>query len=100
MTGSLHLGGWGPGRSAFRGIAWIAGAIAWIAAAATGAVLAVFFAATVVVIFLMAAVLLTLAGAAVRARRSVRRRAADPDLIEARHIGGHSWVAYGWDGRR
>jgi hypothetical protein len=24
----------------------------------------------------------------------------DPDLIEARHIGGHSWVAYGWDGRR
>jgi cytochrome c oxidase assembly factor CtaG len=99
MSGSLRFGGWGPGRSAFRGIAWIVGAIAWIAAAATGAVLAVFFAATVVVIFLMAAVLLTLAGAAVRARRSVRRP-PDPNLIEARHIGGHSWVAYGWDGRR
>ena len=98
MPVSLRLG-WGPGRSAFRGIAWVVGAIAWIAAAATGAVLAVFFAATVVVIFLMAAVLLTLAGAAIRARRSVRRR-ADPDLIEAQHVGGHSWVAYGWDGRR
>jgi hypothetical protein len=40
-----------------------------------------------------------LAAAAVRARRTVRPP-VDPELIEARHIGGHSWVAYGWDGRR
>jgi len=53
----------------------------------------------VVVILVMAAALAVLAGAAVRARRTVRAP-TDPDLIEARHIGGHSWVAYGWDGRR
>jgi hypothetical protein len=90
---------WTPGRSAFRGLAFVAGAIAWTAAAAVGAVLAVVFAATFVVIFLMAGVLLALAGMALRARRTVRAP-ADPDLIEARNIGGHSWVAYGWDGRR
>jgi hypothetical protein len=86
---------WGP----FRGLAWLGAVIAWIAAAAIGAALAIFFAATVVVIALMAGALLLLAGAAVRARRTVRA-AADPELIEAQHIGGHSWVAYGWDGRR
>jgi hypothetical protein len=86
---------WGP----FRGLAWLGAAIAWAAAAAIGAVLALFFAATVVVIAVMAAALLILAAFAARARRTVRPP-ADPDLIEARHIGGHSWVAYGWDGRR
>ncbi len=90
---------WTPGRSAFRGLAALGGAIAWAAAAAVGAVLTVVFAATFVVIFFMSAVLLALAGAALRARRTARA-AIDPDLIEARHIGGHSWVAYGWDGRR
>jgi hypothetical protein len=86
---------WGP----VRGIAWIAGAIAWIAAAIIGAVLALFFAATVAVILVMAAVLVALAAAAIRARRTVRPP-AEPNLIEARNIGGHSWVAYGWDGQR
>jgi cytochrome c oxidase assembly factor CtaG len=88
-----------PGRSAFRGIAWVGGAIAWIAAALTGVVLMLVFTASLVVILLMAGVLLALAAAAIRARRTVRPP-ADPDVIEARHIGGHSWVAYGWDGRR
>ncbi|HEY2708500.1 MAG TPA: hypothetical protein VGI95_10640 [Caulobacteraceae bacterium] len=82
-----------------RGFAWIAATIAWLAAALIGAVLAVVFAASLVVIGLMAAVLITLAAAGMRARRTVHAP-ADPDLIEARHIGGHSWVAYGWDGRR
>jgi hypothetical protein len=86
---------WGP----FRGLAWLGAALAWAAAAAIGAVLALFFAATVVVIALMAGALVILAAVAVRARRTVRPP-ADPDLIEAQHIGGHSWVAYGWDGRR
>jgi heme/copper-type cytochrome/quinol oxidase subunit 2 len=75
------------------------GALAWIAALVIGAALALFFAATVAVILVMAVVLVALAAAAVRARRTVRAP-ADPDLIEARNIGGHSWVAYGWDGRR
>jgi hypothetical protein len=84
----------------FKGLAWIGGAVATLAAAAIGAVLAVFFAATVVVIALMASALLGLAGLAMRARRSVRARApADPNLIEARNVGGHSWVAYGWNER-
>lgn len=96
---SLSRGTWGPGRSAFKSLAFLGGAVAWVGAAAVGAVLAVFFAATVVVIALMATALLGLAGFALRARRTVRAK-ADPDLIEARHMGGHHWVAYGWDGQR
>ena len=86
-------------RGPFRGIAWLGGAIAWTAAGVIGAALAVFFAATMVVIVFMAGVLVALATAALRVRRSVRAP-AEADLIEARHIGGHSWVAYGWDGHR
>jgi hypothetical protein len=90
-----------PGRSAFRGIAWFGGAIAWAVAATVGALLAVVFAASLVVIALMASVLLAFTGFALRARRTVRGAAADdPQVLEARNIGGHSWVAYGWDGRR
>jgi hypothetical protein len=90
---------WNPGRSAFRGLAWLVGGLAWGAAVIMGAVLALALAATFVVVSLMGAVLVLLAGAALRARRTVRAP-ADPKLIEARHMGGHSWVAYGWDGRR
>lgn len=91
----------GGSRSAFRGLAWLAGALATCAALAVGAVLAVFAAATVVLIALMSSALLALAGVAVRAKRTVRARpAGDPDIIEARNVGGHSWVAYGWNERR
>jgi hypothetical protein len=86
-------------RGPFRGIAWLGGAIAWTAAAVVGAVLAIVFATTVVVILFMVGVLAALAAAALRARRTVRAP-DDAGLIEARNIGGHSWVAYGWDGRR
>ncbi len=89
----------GPGRSAFRALAWIVGAVAWAGAAAIGTVFALVVAATVVVISVLGFVVLALTGAGIRARRSVRPP-ADPDVIEARNIGGHSWVAYGWDGRR
>ena len=86
-------------RNPFRGIAWVGGAIAWTAAGLIGAVLALFFAATVMAILFMGGVVAALAMAAMRARRTVRAP-RDPELIEARHIGGHSWVAYSWDGRR
>ena len=93
--------GRGGSRSAFKGLAWLAGALATCAALTIGAILAVFAAATVVVIAIMSSALLALAGLAMRARRSVRTRAnTDPDLIEARKVGGHSWVAYGWNERR
>jgi hypothetical protein len=90
---------WAPGRSAFRGVAWIGSALAWTAAAAIAAVLTIFFAATMVVIAIMATGFLGVTAIALRAHRTVRARASDPDLIEARNVGGHSWVAYGWDGR-
>ena len=86
-------------RFALGGLGWIVAAVAWFFAAALGAVMAIVFAATVVVIGLMASALIALSAAAVRARRAVRA-SSDPALLEARHIGGHSWVAYSWDGRR
>ncbi len=93
--------GRGGSRSAFKGLAWLAGALATCAALAVGAVLAVFATLTVVVIALMSSALLGLAVLANRARRSVRARAsAESDVIEARNVGGHSWVAYGWNERR
>jgi len=57
----------------------------------------VFFAATVLVIALMSSALLYLASIATRARRTARARRRDDGLIEARHLGGHHWVAYGWN---
>lgn len=91
------------GSSAQKGVAAVFGWLAAAAATLVGAVLAVVFAATVVVIGLMAVLVLGLIAMALSARRAarVRRQAnADPDLIEARRVGGHSWVAYGWDGQR
>jgi len=93
----LSRGASTPGRSAFRSLAAVGAAVAWTAAVAVAAVLAIFFAATVVVISLMGVALLGLAGLALRARRMRTRPGSD--IIEARHIGGHHWVAYGWDGR-
>lgn len=85
--------------SALRSLAAIAGALATAAAVIVGVVLAVFFAATVAVIALMASALLALAGLALRARRTVRARPRADGVIEARHLGGHHWVAYGWNER-
>jgi len=93
--------GFGGPRSAWKGLVWLAGALATCAALAVGAVLAVFAAATVVVIAIMSSALLGLAGLAMRARRTARAKAdPDPNVIEARNVGGHSWVAYGWNERR
>ena len=56
--------------------------------------------ATVAVIAVMASALLAFAGLAMRARRTVRAKPRGDDVIEARHQGGHHWVAYGWNDRR
>lgn len=88
------------------GIAWrsfvaVAGAVATSIAVAVAAVIAVVFAATLVVIGFMATALLGLAAFAFRGRTApAAAPAGDPGLIEARHMGGHSWVAYGWNERR
>jgi hypothetical protein len=88
------------GGIAWRSLATLAGAIATSIAVAVAAVLAVVFAATLVVIGFMATALLGLAAFAFRARGGAPTAPADPGLIEARHMGGHSWVAYGWNERR
>jgi hypothetical protein len=90
---------WTPSRSVWRAFALAAAAVAWCAVAATGAVLAVVFAAIVVMIALVGSALLALTAFAARARRPVRAYAPSA-VLEARHVGGHSWVAYGWDDRR
>lgn len=81
---------------AFRGLSGLLGGLVTLAAVALAAVLAVFFAATVVVVAVLASALLGLAGLVMRNRRPARRH-ADDGLIEARNVGGHSWVAYGWN---
>lgn len=88
----------GPRQIGAKGLAWIGGALATAAAVGVAAVLAIFFAATVVVVGLLGLALLGVGAVAFRAKRSLRR--TDADVIEARHVGGHSWVAYGWDQRR
>jgi hypothetical protein len=85
--------------SARKSLAWLGGLVATTAALLVGAVLALFTAATVVLIALMTSATLAFVGLAMRARRTVRRP-ADPDILAARHVGGHSWVAYGWNERR
>lgn len=86
--------------SARRGLAWVGGLVATAAALTIGTILALFAAATVVVIALMTSALLALSGLALRARRAVRtRNPSEPGLIETRNVGGHSWVAYGWNER-
>jgi hypothetical protein len=87
--------------SGFRSIAWVGGALSSLAATLVAAVLALVFTASLVVIAVMAAALVAFALMAARARRALRAApaAADPQLIEAHNVGGHSWVAYGWDRR-
>lgn len=96
MTGSTTM----AGGSALRSAAWLAGALATSAAVVIGSALAVVFAATVVVIGFMGSALFGLVALALRARRTVQAKtSSDPTLIEARNVGGHSWVAYGWNER-
>ena len=88
-----------PG-SALRSLAAVGATLATAAAVVVGAVLAVFAAATVAVIAIMGSELLAFTGLAMRARRTVHARRRGADLIDARQLGGHHWVAYGWNERR
>lgn len=90
------------GKPALRSLTAIGGAIAAAVAVVVGVVLAFVFAATVVVVGLMLSLLVGLAAFAVRASRMGRRKdkgGADDGIIEAQHLGGHHWVAYGWNER-
>lgn len=82
-----------------KGLAWLVGLLFSAIAAAVAIVLAVALAAGVVMVAVMGGVLLGLASLAARARRTVKARDDGLQIIEARHVGGHSWVAYGWERR-
>ncbi len=83
----------------WHNLAWMFGALATSVAVVVGAVLAVVFAATVVVVGFMGSALFGIAAFALRGRKG-KTQPGDPSLIEARNVGGHSWVAYGWNERR
>ncbi len=92
-----------PQRGSFFGLAALVGAVCTVIAAVVATVLAVALAASVVVIALMGGALLFIASLAARARRTAKiakARREQPQIIEARNVGGHSWVAYGWDRRQ
>jgi hypothetical protein len=85
--------------SALRSLAAVGATLATVAAVIVGAVLAVFAAATVAVLALMASALLAFSALAMRASKTVRARRGD-GVLDAKHLGGHHWVAYGWNERR
>lgn len=89
----------GGASRTWKGLSLIGGVLATIAAVVIGAVLAVFAATAVVILAVMTSMTLALAAAASRAGRKARAP-ADDGLIEARNVGGHHWVAYGWNERR
>jgi Flp pilus assembly protein TadB len=89
------------GFPGIKSLVALAGAVCTVVAVAVATVMAVALAASVVVIGVMGGALLFLASVALRARRTVKAKSSPgPQILEARHVGGHSWVAYGWDRRR
>jgi hypothetical protein len=79
---------------ALSGLMALGGAVASLAAGAVAALLAIVFTAALAAVAVMGMALVGLTAAALRSRSAHTR---DPNLIEAHNIGGHSWVAYGWD---
>jgi Flp pilus assembly protein TadB len=84
--------------SALRSLSAAGAALAMAAFVVVGVLLAVFFAATVAVLAVISSALLALTSLSLRARRTSKART--DGVIEARHIGGHNWVATGWEERR
>ena len=90
---------WSSRRRPAGPLAPLGGALAWAVMGVVGAVAAAVIAATLVAVALVGSAALAVAAVVLGARRAVRSGANDPDVIEARHVGGHSWVATGWQGR-
>ena len=88
------------GATGMKALAWIGGLLATVAAVIIGSVLTVFAVTTVVVLAVMTSATLAFVALASRAGRKARARAADDGVIEAHKVGGHHWVAYGWNERR
>jgi len=88
---------WTPRLSLGRSLGWLGAGVAWMIAGVAGLALAAVLTTILVVAGLIGAVVVAVTGAAPRARS--RQKTDDPSLIEAHNVGGHSWVAYGWDGQ-
>ena len=91
------------GSSTFAGPKAVLAVLAAVAGLVLAAVAAVFAAATVVVAAVVGTALLGLAALTGRLRRRTVSVApggmGEDGVIEARRIGGHEWVAYGWSDR-
>jgi hypothetical protein len=90
---------WTPRHSAVGGLARIGTWLTWALTGVVGAIVATVVAFAFVLVAVMGSVALAAAAVVVGARRSARQSRSDPGVIEARHVGGHSWVATGWQGR-
>lgn len=98
MAAARQVGGsWAPRPSFGRGLGWLAAAVAWVVAGVAGLALAAVLTTLLVIAGVVGAAVVAVTGVVPRAKS--RRAADDPNLIEAHHVGGHSWVAYGWDGQ-
>ena len=89
---------WSPRQSAGGGLARVGTLLGWAMTGVVGAIAAAVIAFALVVLAVMGSAALAVAAVVVGARRTTRSR-GDADVIEARHVGGHSWVATGWQGR-
>lgn len=69
---------------------------AWVVATVIGAVLATVMALSLAALALVGAGVLAASNLLLRTRRKAAPT-PDGDIIEARNVGGHSWVAYGYD---
>ncbi len=92
-----------PGFFNLRGPKLLLAVLAAVAGLLLAAIAALFAAATVVVVALVGGALLGMAALTNLFRRrptAVPQGAAGEDgVIEARKVGGHEWVAYGWSDR-
>ena len=82
----------------WRGLGVLAGALGGAVAAIVAAVVAAICALALLLLAIAAAVVLAIRATVTAASRLMRHPRSEPNVIEARHVGGHSWVAYGWDG--
>lgn len=87
---------WSPTPSLGRAVGVAGAVLAWTAAGVAGLLIAFTVAAALVVAGVIGAAALAFHRAWPH-RRPVH--ADNDDVIEARHVGGHTWVAYGFDQR-
>jgi hypothetical protein len=87
---------WTPRPSLGRALGVVGSLVAWTVAGLAGLLIA----ATVTAVLVVAGVIGAAALAFTRTwPRRTPTQADNDDIIEARHVGGHTWVAYGFDHR-